>query len=800
MLPADANLLVIHVARIGDTLLITPALRALKQACPHGRLTCLLHPARRALLENLPFIDALGAITPKTAALRGRFTGKHYDYALVYGHDAPLVRYALRVADKVIAFRQCDDTLNARLWRVVVPPAQPIHAVQERLMLAAELGVTTTDFRLACVPLESELAAVRAWVRQHVNGKPLIGLQVESFQTKAYRDWPAESFAELGRRLLARHPGAHLVLLGGRESRAKAASLARQLGDRAVAVAGQFGLRETVALMRQLDLYIGVDTGPTHIAGALGLPMVALYHCRHRGVHLAPLQHPRLEVVEHPAPDPQCTPSTPMAAISVDAVWEKAQRLLPPAPEAIALSETAAQAPKVMSLIPAAMRPLPMGLRQGPRATTPGKEEVEQRMEQLPRDSAVADLPKARSPMGPRRGPQAMDGLLADSPRALGAAADAMSEKLFIVHTESSCGWGGQELRTLTEAAGMLQRGHRVLLLCPAEAPIHAHAVRLGVPVEALPIARKHVRGFATLRAWLKHHPHIDALNTHSSTDAWLAALACATLRRAPPIVRTRHVSTPVNNRATTRWLYQRATHHIVTAGEALKQQLIRDNGFDAARITSVPTGIDLARYAPRDPAGARRALGLDESRKYLGIVATLRNWKGHTYLLEAFAQLAPAFPDWDLLLVGNGPQRHNLEKLVARLKLENRVRLVGNRDDVELWLNSFDVFVLPSYGEEGVSQSVMQAMATGLPVVATTVGAMAEAVKHQQTGLLVPPRNTEALHDALARLMRDDTLRHHFGAAGLDYARRHFGIEPMLARMEAVFLKVRRGHAGCAA
>ena len=367
-----------------------------------------------------------------------------------------------------------------------------------------------------------------------------------------------------------------------------------------------------------------------------------------------------------------------------------------------------------------------------------------------------------------------------------------MTGQLSIVHTESSCGWGGQELRTLTEAAGMLKRGHRVLLLCPAEAPMHAHAVRLGVPVEVLPIARKNWRGFAALRHWLKAHPNVDVLNTHSSTDAWLAALACATLRPAPPIVRTRHVSTPVNDRAATRWLYQRATRYIVTAGEALRQQLIRDNHFDGARITSVPTGIDLARYTPRDRAEARRRLGLDLQRKYLGIVATLRNWKGHTYLLEAFAQLATTQPDWDLVFVGDGPQRHNIEKLVGILNLEGRVRLVGNRDDVERWLDAFDIFVLPSYGEEGVSQSVMQAMATGLPVVATTVGAVAEAVKHQITGLLVPPRNAEALHDALARLMCDDALRHHFGAAGLDYARRHFGIEPMLTRMETVFRRVR--------
>ncbi len=329
MLDPAAKILVIHVARIGDTLLITPALRALKAACPQGRLDCLLHPARRALLENLPWVDDLGSITPKTASLRGWFTGKHYDYALVYDHDAPLVRYALRVADKVIAFRQRDASLNTRLWRAVPPPAQTIHAVHERLLLPAALGAATTDYRLAYVPTDTELAGARAWVQQHAPGKPLIGFQVASFPTKAYRDWPADAFAELGQRLLAQHPHAHIVLLGGNESRAEATRLAQQLGSRTVAVAGQFGLRATAALMTQLDLYIGVDTGPTHIAGALGIPMVALYHCRHRGIHLAPLGHERLAVIEHPAADADCTPSAPMAAIAVDSVWEKVQQRLP---------------------------------------------------------------------------------------------------------------------------------------------------------------------------------------------------------------------------------------------------------------------------------------------------------------------------------------------------------------------------------------------------------------------------------------------------------------------------------------
>jgi len=329
MLPVDANILVSHVARIGDTLLVTPAVRALKQAAPKGRLTCLLHPARRALYENLPWVDALGAITPKTAWLRGRLGGARYDYALVYGHDAPLVRYALRVAGRVVAFHQCDDALNARLWRAVPAPAAGLHAVRERLLLPEALGVTTTDFHLAYLPTTEERERARAWLTQHVFATgPLIGFQVASFPTKSYRDWPVDSFIELGRRLLAGHPGAQILIFGGRESRAAAARIAQALAPHAQSVADQLDLRATAALLAQLSLYVGVDTGPTHLAGTLGVPMVALYHCRHRGALLAPLGHDRLAVIEHPASDRECDADTPMDRISVETVWAQAQRLL----------------------------------------------------------------------------------------------------------------------------------------------------------------------------------------------------------------------------------------------------------------------------------------------------------------------------------------------------------------------------------------------------------------------------------------------------------------------------------------
>ncbi len=359
-----------------------------------------------------------------------------------------------------------------------------------------------------------------------------------------------------------------------------------------------------------------------------------------------------------------------------------------------------------------------------------------------------------------------------------------------IVHTEASCGWGGQEIRILEESAGMIARGHEVHLLCPAEARIFAEAGRRGIPVTALPIGRKRPAGVLALRRWLATHP-ADVVNTHSSTDSWLAALACRTMARPPAIVRTRHISAPIPDNIASRWLYTGAVRHVVTTGERLREQLMMQFGLPAEHVTSVPTGIDPARFFPGDKAEARHALGLDPARHYLGIVATLRSWKGHLYLLEAFAALAR--PDWTLLVVGDGPQREALETRIAELGLSGRALLVGQQNNPEDWLRALDIFCLPSYANEGVPQAVLQAMFTALPIVTTPVGAILEAVRDGESALVVPPREPDALRAAIARLADDPALAARLGAAARDHAWARFSRDAMLDRMEEVFSQARR-------
>lgn len=360
---------------------------------------------------------------------------------------------------------------------------------------------------------------------------------------------------------------------------------------------------------------------------------------------------------------------------------------------------------------------------------------------------------------------------------------------LSILHTESSCGWGGQEIRILTESQGMVQRGHHVTLVCCPNSKIAKAAPDYGIEVVTLPIEKKRGSALMALRNWLKvHRQQFDVINTHSSTDAWLVALSCASLRHSPAIVRTRHVSTDVSRSLPTRWLYLSSSAHIVTTGEKLRQTLHQYNRFPLSQMTSVPTGIDLEKFSPQNKQQAREKIGVP-NKPTLGIVATMRVWKGHKYLIEAWKTLHLQFPDWQLLLVGDGPQRKNLQPMVKLAGLEESVFFLGNRNDVPDCLNAMDVFALPSFGNEGVPQGIMQAMACGLPVVSTTVGAISEAVIDGKTGFTLAPKVQETLINYLAKLMASDELRQRMGQASLAHAKAQFGLDNMLDKMEKIFI-----------
>ncbi|MEO8385109.1 MAG: glycosyltransferase family 9 protein [Betaproteobacteria bacterium] len=325
---AAKRVLIINVTRIGDTVLATPAIRAIARFFPNASLTVLGHPKRVEVLAHIQTIQRIGGIDKRSALWRGWrdvITGPEYDWAFVWRNDEELVRYALRKARHVVAHRQQSERINSKLFAAVERIGDnQIHAVAWALSLPAAVGIPADGHQLDYRVSEAEAITARQRLQSDFpNSKgPFIGMQVASFATKSYRDWPIGNFIELATRIAMANADARFVLYGAQSDQDRIAKLTSALPGKSKSYAGAFSLRETVAMMSCTDLYVGVDTGPTHLFGALKKPMVVLYHPSLRSALYKPLDAPALYVVDHPLAGPDATSDIPMMEISVDMVWQ----------------------------------------------------------------------------------------------------------------------------------------------------------------------------------------------------------------------------------------------------------------------------------------------------------------------------------------------------------------------------------------------------------------------------------------------------------------------------------------------
>jgi glycosyltransferase involved in cell wall biosynthesis len=209
------------------------------------------------------------------------------------------------------------------------------------------------------------------------------------------------------------------------------------------------------------------------------------------------------------------------------------------------------------------------------------------------------------------------------------------------------------------------------------------------------------------------------------------------------------------------------------------------------ARWAVVRNGVDVDRFAsPESPEAARSRLGLDPRRAVVGTIGRLEPRKGYEVLLAAMQVLAARTNGTcpQVLLVGDGPLREALERRTDEIGLGQVVRFAGNLSDVRPALAAMDVFVLPSH-EEGMSNALLEAMASARPVIATAVGGTCEIVANECTGLLVPAGDPAALAAGVQRLLADRAGAAQFAAAGQAFVTREFGARARVAELERLYV-----------
>ena len=224
-----------------------------------------------------------------------------------------------------------------------------------------------------------------------------------------------------------------------------------------------------------------------------------------------------------------------------------------------------------------------------------------------------------------------------------------------------------------------------------------------------------------------------------------------------------------------------------VTVSDDLKSWLIRTVGIPESKVTTIHNGVDTRRFSPDGRGAIRDSLGLDDSVFTLGTVGRLDPVKDHSSLLQAFMPIARSARPVGLIIAGDGPMRGATEALSAELGLSNHVRFLGERHDIPEVLKACDVFTLTSIAE-GISNTILEAMASALPVVATRVGGNPELVENGICGYLVGAQDVTALTVAYETYLKDPMLRDQHGRNARARAEQNFSLERMASQYAQLY------------
>lgn len=333
----------------------------------------------------------------------------------------------------------------------------------------------------------------------------------------------------------------------------------------------------------------------------------------------------------------------------------------------------------------------------------------------------------------------------------------------------------GEAGRVVDLCTELRARGHEAELLGRRGYSVLAAAAERGLPTRALHLGSRfhpwrEIQDLRAIRARIREFAPA-VVHAHRGKDHWLAAAALGPWRRRIPLVRSRHVVTPIRDHLANRWLYGRRTARLLCASQAVARAAAEGPLRRLPPVRVVPGGVDPQRLAPSAPQAAeplRRTHDIPAGRPVVLCLARLAPVKGQEHLLRAAPAVLAAAPETLFVLAypRQSGYRQRLEALAGELGIAAALRWVGPGPALGDLLALGTVGVLCSVGSEGWSRATVEMMGAGLPVVASRVGSLPEILVEGETGFLVPPRQPEPLADRLGALVADAALRQRLGAA----------------------------------
>jgi len=354
---------------------------------------------------------------------------------------------------------------------------------------------------------------------------------------------------------------------------------------------------------------------------------------------------------------------------------------------------------------------------------------------------------------------------------------------LRIAHIDTERTWRGGEQQVFSLVEGLAARGHQNLLIVRRGSALAERAEKLAPQMPVYPLGEWDLITAHFVNRRLRKDK-IDVVHSHTSHGAALAAIA--TLGTRIPVVTTRRVDFPLAKNIFSRWKYSRAKK-IVAISEGVRA-VLQQSGIPDQKISVVPSGVNFKRYRDIKPL-VKKALGIPDDAYLIGQVAALAPHKDQNNLLEAVAILRKSLPNVRLLILGEGEMRRALENRIKELNLAGIAQLCGFQDNALDFIPAFDVFCISSK-EEGLGTSIIDAMALRIPVVATQVGGIPELVEPEITGYLVPPRDPQAMSDALKTCLLGGAKNQSIVAKAAEKAK-NYDILNTILRMEAIYTQL---------
>jgi glycosyltransferase involved in cell wall biosynthesis len=347
---------------------------------------------------------------------------------------------------------------------------------------------------------------------------------------------------------------------------------------------------------------------------------------------------------------------------------------------------------------------------------------------------------------------------------------------------------GGAERHVVDLAMALHRKGHEVEVACSVSGGLSEPLEAAGVPV--WPLARRLVKrrvsvAYARGIRRLLGERRFDLVHAHIFASAVAAAIA--TLGKGVPLVITEHTEASWQTwrtRRVSRWAHRRAKR-VIAVSTPIERRLIERDEVPPHLVTRIPNAVIPASDEPPDPAGPLPDAWVEGP--LVGVVARLQPEKGVANFLKAAARVSEISPRARFLVVGDGPLREELLNLVEHLGISERVRFLGYRTDSRALMGLMDLLVVPSL-TEGSPLIVLEAMAAGVPVVASAVGGIPDQVRHNEEGILVSPDDPDALGDALGTMLRDPAYARRLGEAGRRRTENEFSHETLVRRIEAVY------------